>query len=69
MCGGAPNEIMCAIFRVLMEVSYLLLSSTTVRTYDLLSHICAVDNHANDLLRFCEMPALWMSRADHGSVS
>lgn len=33
VCGGAPNEIMCAIFRVLMEVSHLLLSST---------HVCMV---------------------------
>lgn len=24
VCGGAANEIMCAIFRVLMEVSYIL---------------------------------------------
>ena len=25
VCGGAANEIMCAIFRVLMEVSHELL--------------------------------------------
>lgn len=25
VCGGAANEIMCAIFRVLMEVSHILI--------------------------------------------
>ena len=30
VCGGAANEIMCAIFRVLMEVSHLTRSLATI---------------------------------------